>query len=287
MQNFHRLHSYVTRVTYVVCEMIYDEDLHEIGNRSAKLNNQVILPCASLQQIVHRYFIITEEETFSLDTNWYILPDNSAHLIFYLFGNKNSIIPQWTVIGPRSKHTIINRKNRLFTFICTFRPGGLRPLTDIPVNEFRDLPVNSSDVLRNYQSAMFERLTYHALRFDVTAFIKCLEESLKCSLTSAGVHPAIRGLYEKFLPQANGSRVASISKELGYSERQFRNIIQNNIGHSPKLVQQIERFTGSLKLRKSTENWASIAHSSGYYDQSHMISDYQKLVGVSPERLLF
>ena len=191
------------------------------------------------------------------------------------------------VIGPRSKHKIINRQNRIFTFICTFKPGGLRPLVDIPVNELKDLPVDSRDVLRNYQSQVFEQLTLHALHFDIPEFIKCLEGLLTHSLISIDTHPAIHGLYEKIKQQPGHSLIKTVAKELGYSERQLRNIIQSNIGHSPKMVQQIERFTESLKLRKFTGNWASIAHSSGYYDQSHMISEYQKLTGSSPERLLF
>jgi AraC-like DNA-binding protein len=266
--------------------MVYDEDLHEIGEHSFSLKNDIILPDVVLREIVHRYFVITNEETLPPGSTWYILPDNSAHLIFYLFEHGNTIVPKWMVIGPRSKHTIINRQNRVFTFICTFKPGGLKPLVDIPINELKDLPIDSSDVLRNHQSQVFDQLTFHALRYDIVGFIRCLETYLKRSITSA-THPAIQGFYERAMGQPDRSLIKIAAKDMGYSDRQLRNIIQSNIGHSPKMVQQIERFTESLRLRKFMENWASIACSSGYYDQSHMISDYQKLVGSSPERLLF
>jgi len=248
--------------------MIYDEDLHEIGESSLQLKNDIILPGPGLQEIVHRYFVITSEETFRPERCWYILPDNSAHLIFYLFEQSNTIIPRWMVIGPRSKHTIITRQNRIFTFICTFKPGGLKPLTDIPVNELKDLSLDSYDVLRNYQSRTFEQLTLHALRSDIAEFVKCLEGFLTHSVPSTDRHPVIQGLYEKIGDQLDRSLIKTVAKELGYSDRQLRNIIQSNIGHSPKMVQKIERFAASLRLRKFTGNWASIAHSSGYYDQS-------------------
>ncbi|MGZ5542986.1 MAG: AraC family transcriptional regulator, partial [Methylobacter sp.] len=31
--------------------------------------------------------------------------------------------------------------------------------------------------------------------------------------------------------------------------------------------------------------WADVAHAVGYYDQSHMIRDFQELYGISPESL--
>lgn len=262
--------------------MIYHEDLHEIhASRLGSL--QVATPNSALNEIVHRYFVITDEHSLAAD-HTYILPDNCAHLIFYLFDHKKTIVPKWVVVGPRSAHKIINRKHRRFTFICTFKPGGLRPLINIPVSEIRDLPVDSSELLLNYNELIVEQLTKDALRFDISQFVRHLEEFLSSSIVTSMPHPAVKGFYEKLIH--TGMPLRHISKELGYSDRQLRNVILNNIGHSPKMVLQIERFTGSLRLRKSNDNWCSIAHTAGYYDQSHMISDYQKFVGVSPERLL-
>lgn len=262
--------------------MVYNADLHEIGGSSLKAVWKSIAPNAALSGIVDRYFVLINEVS-GHDSSSYILPDNSAHLIFYLFEYDSRVVPTWTVIGPRSTHQIINRKNRLFTFVCTFKPGGIRQFINVPVNEIRDLPVNSSELVRNYDPVLFEQLTRDAMRFDIVGFIKHLETFLCSSVAST--HPVVRVFFEKLSNE--GCALKGVSKELGYSDRQLRNLIQSNIGHSPKMVQQIERFARSLRLRKSNDNWASIAHSSGYYDQSHMIGDYQKLVGMSPERLLF
>ncbi len=263
--------------------MIYHEDLNEIGESLAKLDTQVISPGPELREIVHQYLVLNGDP--GRDSNWYILPDNYTHLIFYLFDRGNTITPSWTVVGPRSKHKIINRQHRLFTFICSFKPGGLRSLVDIPLNEIKDLTTDSQYILRNYQPAIFEQLTTHALHLDIAKFVNTLEEFLISSPATSGINPAVHGFYEEILRKPY-RLLAEVSKGLGYSDRQMRNLVERDIGHSPKLVQQIERFTESLRLRKSDENWASIAQASGYYDQSHMIAEYRKLVGTSPERLL-
>jgi AraC-like DNA-binding protein len=258
--------------------MRYNEVLHEIGAGLQNPPCKSIVPGARLAEFVHRYFVLQGNNAAG---STYILPDNSAHLIFYLFDRGKTIVPACALVGPRSSHTIINRRDRPFTFICTFKPGALRPLINIPVSELKDLSPDAGDVLRNYHSSIFERLTHHASRFDLKGFVVELEKFLNSSV--GATHPVIQGFYHRL--SGEGRAVSSISKELGYSDRQLRNLIQNHIGHSPKTVQQIERFSASLRLRKFNDNWASIAHASGYYDQSHMIGDYQRLVGMTPERL--
>lgn len=265
--------------------MIYDERMHELGRESIRLNARTIVPDPTLQKIVYRYFVLTKENTCPLDSQWYLLPDNSAHLIFYLFDEGNTIIPKWIIIGPRSKHKIISRKDRLFTFICSFKPGGLRSFVDIPLNELRDEALEASQ-MKSYSSYTFEQLTISALRFNVLEFVKYFEVFLKKSMGEHTYpHYLVQAFYQKYLLRDVQPLLTNVSKDLGYSDRQLRNLIQSHIGHSPKMVAQIERFTMSLKLSKGDLNWSSIACSSGYYDQSHMISDYHKLIGLTPERL--
>lgn len=261
--------------------MTYDEHLHEIGAVSLRFSYTTIAPGAPLRETIHTYSVFANMA--SVDENSiYILPDNSAHLIFCLYDYNNRIVPMWTVVGPRSVHQIISRRNRLFTFICTFKPGGIKSQLNRPLDEISDLKADSSEVLRNYNPVIFEQLTIDAMCLDVPGFVNHLEAFLGKSVTPT--HPVVKGFYERLLNENCGLKF--VSKDLGYSDRQLRNLIQSNIGHSPKTVQQIERFARSLRLRKSNDNWACIAHSSGYYDQSHMIGDYQRLVGMSPEQLL-
>lgn len=272
--------------------MVYDEYMHELGAEAGSLNSQRLTPSAALNRLVFQYFVLTPEyqspaeKSNRSDNLWYILPDNHSYLIFYLFDRGNTLVPKWSIIGPRSTHTIINRRNRPFTFVCSFKPGGIRPFVDIPVNEIRDTSTEASVLFKNYQTAIFEQLTACALQLDISTFVEYFETFLLKSLAGKkDVHPVVRAFCQKYQDPSTPLLLSHVSKELGYSDRQLRNIIHKHIGHSPKMVSQIIRFTSSLLHIQSGDDWASIAYASGYYDQSHMISEYHKMLGSSPEKL--
>jgi hypothetical protein len=57
---------------------------------------------------------------------------------------------------------------------------------------------------------------------------------------------------------------------------------------SPKLYSRVARFQAALdgKLDCHNVRWVDLACEFGYHDQMHMIRDFQKLSGLSPECLL-
>ncbi|MEM6347011.1 MAG: helix-turn-helix domain-containing protein [Bacteroidota bacterium] len=267
--------------------MVYDERLHELSKASHPLKVLRIEPRQSLQELVRGYYVLKATKSSAPLGQWYLLPDNSPYLIFYLLAKGDSIVPAWSLVGPRSRHKIIRRYNRLFSFICAFRPGGLRPLIDLPLSALRDQTIAVRELFPQEYEATFEQLTQYALQNELTAFVASLETFLLHSIKkdSRDTHFAIQAFCQYWQRPKPSPKIAVIAKDLGYSERQLRNLTQNHIGHSPKRISQIIRFTHSLQHYGAQAAWASIAYASGYYDQSHMIAEYHKMVGLSPERL--
>lgn len=266
--------------------MIYDEQMHELGEKSNKLNMTSITSKSIFRNIIKGYYVLTHETNQIQKGQWYLLPDNNAHLIFYLLDKENTVVPKCVIVGPRSKHKIISRKNRRFTFICSFQPGGLSRFIDIPICQLKDRSLNSCDLLKNFSSDIFEKLTIKALQFDFLGFVKSLEFYL-LSLTHfpSFSNNIAQEFYQYYLDYNTKPSLTLASKKFGYSDRQLRNLVKKHIGHSPKMVVQIARFTKSLTLIECEKSWANIAYSSGYYDQSHMIAEYHKLVGSTPQKL--
>lgn len=266
--------------------MIYYGLLHELGPKSSKLKAEAIAPAPGLQNLIDHYIVLTGHLPIQSNDQWYLLPDNRAYFIFYLFDCKNTIVPKWSIVGPRSKHRIISRQDRAFTFICSLKPGALNWLIDVPVSELTDTSVDASYLLKANSSDSFEKLTINALKHDILSFVKDFESLIASSLTTPSETNCVaQAFYQSCL---NGNVVpllTTVSKTIGYSDRQLRTIVRNYIGQSPKMVAQIERFTKSLVLIKDGESWTNIAYSAGYYDQSHMISDYTKFLGSTPNKL--
>lgn len=84
------------------------------------------------------------------------------------------------------------------------------------------------------------------------------------------------------------SNVTEVAGDLGVSERHLRRIFRDAVGVSPKAFAKLARFHRALHAarRNDGSSWASIAASSGYYDQAHLIAEFRAIAGVTPRALL-
>jgi AraC-like DNA-binding protein len=75
-----------------------------------------------------------------------------------------------------------------------------------------------------------------------------------------------------------------LAGQVGIGVRQFQREFSARFGASPKLFSRIVRFQNALdtKARSSTKSWTDVAHELGYYDQMHMVHDFEQFTGKSP-----
>ena len=87
-----------------------------------------------------------------------------------------------------------------------------------------------------------------------------------------------------------GSRVGSISRTLGMSERQLLRRFKAAVGYGPKTLDRVlrfQRFLASARaVRRGDENLAGIAAELGYADQAHLTRECVELAGLTPRQLL-
>jgi transcriptional regulator GlxA family with amidase domain len=79
--------------------------------------------------------------------------------------------------------------------------------------------------------------------------------------------------------------IATLAKTLGLSERSLERRFQIHIGTTPKKYARIVRLRSTIFQREKFSSWAEVAYVAGYYDQSHMINDFQELYGLSPDSI--
>jgi AraC-like DNA-binding protein len=75
--------------------------------------------------------------------------------------------------------------------------------------------------------------------------------------------------------------VAATARRLHVSERRLRALFTDGVGLSPKHFARIDRVRTVLATT-SGQRWADVAAAAGYYDQSHMTSEFRHLMGVPP-----
>jgi len=85
------------------------------------------------------------------------------------------------------------------------------------------------------------------------------------------------------------SRLAS---DAGLSERHFRRTCVAHAGVPPRYLRRILRFRSAvdrlrtIQRRSAQPNWAYFAAAFGYYDQAHLIREFQEFAGCTPGRFV-
>jgi len=79
--------------------------------------------------------------------------------------------------------------------------------------------------------------------------------------------------------------VASLAAEVGCSRRHLTAGFREHVGVTPKLLARILRFQRAISLMDGPLGWAEISHACGYYDQAHLIRDFQQFAGSAPGEL--
>jgi AraC-like DNA-binding protein len=83
-------------------------------------------------------------------------------------------------------------------------------------------------------------------------------------------------------------RVDEIAHRAAMSVRQYERRFVEEVGMTPKLFARTTRFQGALDTKRLSpyRSWLSVAHEFGYFDQMHMVRDFQSLAGDAPGNVL-
>lgn len=186
------------------------------------------------------------------------------------------------VIGPNiNRHNIMPGTDHLMIKVG-FQPGGLYRFLGIPMKELRCQDTfNAADLLGNSIYTLIRQLQetvcYSNMKTLIEHFLMCYINKLKEPLPIDAILPLIiqgRGLI----------KIDQLASEACLSIRQFERVFQQRIGLPPKHFSRLVRFGQAwiMKQQQPAASWINIAHASGYFDQMHLIRDFQEFAGVNP-----
>jgi AraC-like DNA-binding protein len=168
---------------------------------------------------------------------------------------------------------------------ASFHPGAAPPILGVPADEIRDLRVPLTEVWGR-DAAQLEQSVNHAE--SPTARLRQLANELRRRLKRAESPDPVVGAAVAHLRQSGIRGVATISEELGISERQLRRRFHAAVGYGPKTLARVLRFQQMLDLarQRRSSDLGQLALDAGYADQAHMTSECTRLAGLPPARLL-
>jgi AraC-like DNA-binding protein len=167
-----------------------------------------------------------------------------------------------------------------------FRVGALRHFTDVALADLYDRFASAREVLGPAGEAMAEAI---ASAEDFGERARRATAHLLGILARRGASPGLAdAALARLYYSAGRARVREVARALGTSERQLRRVVERAIGLSPKRFQRLSRFHHVLRrlLLERRADYLAAALDHGYFDQAHVIHEFQALTGRTPLQLL-
>ena len=213
----------------------------------------------------------------------FVLPTASLTLVIDLDVEKADAI---LICGARSQPLVLGTAKPLRLMAAVFKPGCGFPFAKCPAGELQNLQVPLSAFWASETADLRERLLEAPTNF---ARFRVLEWFLMQRLrTSRRYDPAIHYAIRQLECGGAASSVTSVRDQLGMSAERFIETFRKEVGLPPKLFARLARF-GRVLERIDTAadiDWADLAVSAGYFDQSHFIGDFRQFAGVTPSAYL-
>jgi AraC-like DNA-binding protein len=162
---------------------------------------------------------------------------------------------------------------------------GIRLLVGRPIEDMTNGAFAPEDIFGRFARELTESL-YEARSWE--ARFNCLDRALAARLRDPReVPPGVRCAWQRLIASSGRASIASIVREVGWSQRHFIAQFRHEIGVSPKVFARMLRFGRVVRdLRAGvTGDLADIALGSGYCDQSHLNRDAREFAGVPPGEL--
>ena len=216
-----------------------------------------------------------------------ILPDGCVELILNFaapFAQHNSnarqIQPQHFMVGQMTGPILISPTGPVSLIGIRFHPGGTVPFVQAPMNEVTDQVIELSSLSPRLERTLVDvSIDLQANDARVTAIENALIDKLMINkrqswtLSLASKVVACRGLVS----------IDQLANDAGVSARQLERRFLNDVGLSPKLLSRILRFQHVFRAIETCEGaWAPVAVECGYYDQAHLIRDFNQFAHQTP-----
>jgi AraC-like DNA-binding protein len=251
-------------------------------------------PTLPLGYFVERFWQISDSPPHGKER---IIPSGTIELVINLHENEFRIYDpkQPTcckrfsgaiVSGAYDGAFVIDAEQHASAIGVHFRPGGAHPFLGVSANELADTHIDLETLRGPSASELRERLC--AAQKPSDRFF-LLEKALGAHLFRTMEHHYAVGFALSAFGQMHSSlRLREVVQKTGLSQRRFIEVFAREVGMSPKLFCRVRRFQRALDLvrRVVRPNWAQLAGETGFFDQSHLIHDFQHFSGLSPTAYL-
>lgn len=210
-----------------------------------------------------------------------VLPDGALRLIFDVGAGTAQ------VAGPSTRPVLLSMCGHLQGLSVTLRPGAAHALFGLAAHEIAERAVDWDTVVAAPHRGVHARLQEARSDADRAGI---LLSALQAMLRPVDAPERDKATHAAALLRATGGagRVAAVAAAVGVGERRLQQIFRSQLGLSPRAWNRLARMHECLRLlrRSGTPRWSELALESGFYDQAHLVNEFQALCGVTPGQFL-
>ncbi|QQR88321.1 MAG: AraC family transcriptional regulator [Flavobacteriales bacterium] len=188
------------------------------------------------------------------------------------------------VSGMRTSRIVIGVGSGAPMLVLRLRPGTLPTLVGLPAHELNDTVVDLDLLLGALFATVRDRLGERLEQRGAQAMLDEAEDILAPLFPMSAVERRV-GIALQALHRRGGiGTVGVLSDELGCSQKHLNDLFHRHCGLGPKRYASLVRFQALLRRleHESAPDWTQLALEHGFYDQSHMVNQFQEMTGHSP-----
>ncbi len=243
-------------------------------------------PSVRLQPFVRYYWILDTDEHLDVLT----FPIGCPQLIFHR--RSRFYIPEleaeqarFSLSGQVNFPARIQSSGEVETIVVVFYPHAIGTMFNIPVSTFYNQEIDGYSLGDQLLNSLADDVLNAE---DPGEAIWLIEKCLLSRLAESGICDFKRvGVSLRHLFFDNAISVENMAQLSCLSRKQFGRVFFDAVGMKPKEYSSVVRFQKSLWLMQNGNNdFADIAYSCGYADQSHFIRECRRYAGATPAELL-
>lgn len=189
--------------------------------------------------------------------------------------------PRAVIVGPQTNPVYLLLHQEHLAIRIGFHPSGLYRLLGMPLHELVDKSFDATDFFGRPLRMLVDQLQ-HCNGFD--EMVHLVESFLLDQLVHQKVLLPFDHAMQALLRSGGNCSIDQIASLACLSNRQFERVCKERIGLSPKYFARLIRFSRAYRMHEEEPEttWTTIAHSVGYFDQTHLIRDFREFTHQSP-----
>lgn len=256
--------------------------------KDAAVSLRVFAPSPLLAPYVEAFWDY-DNLTGAANSAFSILPDGATYLCF-LYGDllktthkSATYTTRSGLAGFQSFRSDLGGAGNISGVSARLTPWGLNVFRRGIVRECAERRVDCRDIFPRYSIEKIEDGL--ADKHSANERVRYVETFLLSILNRHNADVLIQQACQALTASGGNYPIKQLARHFELTERTLERRFITHIGATPKKYARVVRLRNAIFQRKTLPTWADVAHAVGYYDQSHMIHDFQELYGMAPEAL--